>query len=409
VTRIRIIDKLLLVWRITLGGKMKRITVFITVIAALAAVLLLPATAGAATWRANNSVSFPSGTTFNDDLYVGGGTVTIDGRVNGNIFVGGGTVMINGEISKSVFIAGGTVTVSGKVGDDILASGGQVYLSGPVANDAVIAGGTVIVNKGARVGRDLLLGSGTVSINGDVGRNVWAGVSDLTLTGAVKGNVRFDGQTLRLEDGSAIGGNLTYTAPAKATIAAGATVAGKTTYHKTSTQTNQNTNNSGAAVVAVLFSLFWFFVFLIGRILLGLVLIALVPRGFRFAADAIKNKPWASLGLGAAVLFVTPFACLLAAITLVGLPLAGGALTIYSMAIYLSMIVTGLWLGRWLLSLVMKRQPNQMASMGLGVFLLAMVTAIPLLGWLASLVSVMFGVGALTLGAVSVVRANRSV
>jgi hypothetical protein len=388
---------------------MKRITGLIIVIVALAAVLLLPATAGAATWQANNSVSIPSGTTINDDLYIGGGNVTIDGKITGNVFIGGGTVTVNGEIGKSVFIGGGTVTVSGKIGDDVLASGGQVYLSGPVANDAVIAGGTVIVNKGASIGRDLLLGSGTVSMGGDVGRNLWAGVSDLTLTGKVKGNVRFDGKTLRLDDGSSVGGNLTYTSPDKATIAAGAAVVGKTTYHKTSTQTNQNTNNSGAAAVAVLFGIFWFFVFLLGRILLGLVLIALMPRGFRYVADAIKDKPWASFGLGAAVLFVTPFACVLAAITLVGLPLAGGALTIYSMAIYLSMIVTGLWLGRWLLSLVMKRQPNQMASMALGVFLLALVTAIPFLGWLVSLVSVMFGVGALTLGAVSVVRANRSV
>jgi hypothetical protein len=104
----------------------------------------------------------------------------------------------------------------------------------------------------------------------------------------------------------------------------------------------------------------------------------------------------------------TPMACLFLAVTLIGLPLACMLFYLYVFAIYASMFVTGLFLGRWVLSLFTKNEPNQIASMLLGVTILALVTSIPFLGWLVSLVSITFGAGVLALGFAALVKAGRT-
>src|SRR2546428_10244542 len=98
----------------------------------------LPLQAAAADLRQGPSVPVGRGQTINDDIYAAGGTISIDGKVDGSVIAAGGTITVSGTVSRDVMIAGGTVNVTGKVGGSIRAVGGNLTLNAPVQQDVVV-------------------------------------------------------------------------------------------------------------------------------------------------------------------------------------------------------------------------------------------------------------------------------
>lgn len=368
------------------------------------ALMAFTGVAGAATWRSGDSVNIAKGIVIDDDLYIGAGNITIDGNITGNLFIVGGVVTVNGKIGGSVYTSAGTVNINGPVAGDIIAAGGQVTVRGNVDKNILAAGGTISV--AADVGLDVVTAGETIAVDAPVGRDVLASGRKVSLNAPVGRNAVIATDTMKIT--GPIEGNLNYYAANQMDVASG-TVKGKVEFHQgTQAARNRNNNSAGSSVAAFMFGLFWFFILLIGRLIIGALFAGVTPKAAIFTADAIKKRPWASLGIGALVLFFAPTAMFIMAITLVGLPVAGYAFTLYMFAIYMSMIVTGTYLGRGALGMMMKREPNTIAAMALGVTALAFVTSIPVLGWLISFVSVLFGMGALTVGFGAMLKAGKN-
>jgi len=74
-----------------------------------------------------------------DDLYVGAGTITIEGTIKGDLVA-----------------AGSEITVNGTVEGDLIAAGGYITINGDIEDDARIAGGTLTLGPNARIGDDVL-------------------------------------------------------------------------------------------------------------------------------------------------------------------------------------------------------------------------------------------------------------
>ena len=102
------------------------------------------------------------------------------------------------RVGSDVFISGGTVTVDDAVGGDLFAAGGTVDVDAAVAGDAVAAGGKL--RLGAEVGQSVYAAGGQVNINAKVGRNlrVAGGRVELGPKADVAGNVSMAGGQLRL-------------------------------------------------------------------------------------------------------------------------------------------------------------------------------------------------------------------
>ena len=330
-----------------------------------------------------NNVTVSRNQVINDDLYAFGGTVTIQGRVNGDVVALGGTVTVNGPVSGDLLIGGGTVNVSGRVGRSVRATGGTVTIDAPVGTDVAVAGGTVTLGSGARVGRDVLANAGATTVDGRVGRNV-----------------RVGGGTLRLDDGAVVGGNLIYTSNQQAAIATGATVRG--------TIQRYEPQRMGVWPAAGLFgrtgdSVVGWLRTLIGLFVLGLLFILLAPRFGRRTVGTLGGSPWASLGLGIALLICVPIAALI--VFVVGLFVGGWwlaliLLALYGIALVLSVAVTGLFLGRWILERVGRGPVPLVWALLLGLVLLLLVSLVPLAGGLVIAVAMFCGLGALALTAV---------
>ena len=365
-------------WLAVLGGWIVTAAVF----------AWLPLQAAAADLRQGNDVTVGPGETVNDDIYVGAGTISISGTVNGNVIAGGGTITVSGNIPRDLILGGGTITVTGHVGGSIIAAGGNITVNAPVAQDIVVAGGMIDVGSGATVGRDLVVAGGTATVSAPVARRVQMAAGNLTLKNKVGGDVRGQVDHLKL-DGAQIAGNLDYTSNNSVELVNGASVAGATTRH---TPIDRG-GGAGNGFLGWLRAL-------IGILALGLILIFLLPGLSTRAIDIERAQPWASLGIGAAILVITPIVALV--VFIVGIFLGFwwlGLLLIplWILALAIGYVVSGFLLGRLIFAQLGWGRYHDALALLAGLFVLAVVGIIPVIGWLIGLVALILGAGALAL------------
>ena len=364
-------------WLATLSGSI--------IIAALFA--WLPLEASAADLRQGSDVTVARTETVNDDIYAGAGTINIGGTVNGNVIAGGGTITVSGNITRDLIVGGGTINVTGHVGGSIIAAGGNLTLSGPVEHDIVVTGGMIDISSGATIGRDLLVAGGTATVSAPVTRRVQMSSGSLTLKNHVGGDVRGRVDHLKL-DGAQIGGNLDYTSNNAVELVNGARVAGTTTRH---TPTDANSARNGF--------LGWLRE-LIGLFALGLLMIFLLPGLSARAIDTLRALPWPSLGIGAAILVITPLVALI--IFIIGLLIGGWWLGVLLVPIWILVLAVGYVISGFLLGRLLFAQlgwggyHDALALLG-GLFVLTILGLIPILGGLVGLAAVVLGAGALAL------------
>lgn len=348
----------------------------------------LPLQAVAADLRQGSDVTVPPGETVNDDIYAGAGTVSISGTVNGSVIAGGGTITVSGTITRDLILGGGTINVTGHVGGSIIAAGGNITVNGPIAHDLVVTAGTIDVGSGATIGRDLVVAGGTATVSAPIARRVQMSSGSLTLRNRVGGDVRGRVDHLKL-DGAQVGGNLDYTSNNSVQRVNGARVAGTTTRH-TPTDRGGDAGNSFLGWLRAL----------IGIFALGLLLIFLFPGLSTRAIDIERAQPWASAGIGAAILVITPIVALI--VFIVGIFIGGwwlGLLLIplWILALAIGYAISGFLLGRLIFArLGWGRYHDAFALLG-GLFVLTIVGLIPVIGWLIGLVAVVLGAGALAL------------
>ena len=139
---------------------------------------------------------------------------------------------------------------------------------------------------------------------------------------------------------------------------------------------------------------------LVGLAAFGLVLVLLFPSFMQRSTEALVQAPWASLGLGFALLVGVPVAAVL--LFVAGLLVGGWWLGLLALALYFLMLpigcaIVGLFVGR----LVMQRAGRPGVASGWSLLaslaLLGVVSLVPIAGGIAILAALTFGLGAGTL------------
>jgi len=175
------------------------------------------------------------GEVIDDDLFIGGETVEINGTVNGDVFASATIVKVNGVINGSLASGAQTILINGEISGSVYA-GSMTITLGPdtvIGRNMFYGGFNLTAEEGSVIQRDLLVGAYQALLSGEVGRDVQAGVGALEIDGAVGNNVRAevgspaDGQApqfypgapgidtvvpsgLRISDEAVIGGSLYY-------------------------------------------------------------------------------------------------------------------------------------------------------------------------------------------------------
>jgi len=375
--------------------------VLVAVVASLTSTLWLwqsPAKAATFLSEGISTTEIPADQTIDDDVYIIGGSATIAGHVLRNVFVVAGSVRITGTVDGDVNVLGNTVEVSGPVRGSVRAAGRTVRINGPVGWDALLLGQSVTLEPNAVVDHEVRIAGNDGLLQGRVHGDLRAALSQLTLQGQVDGTVHASVQTLTLGSGAVIEGDLDYEAPRQATIASGAHVRGATHYTNTAPQPAPRTFTERALawLQHVALRLAW-------ALIAGTLLVLLLPQRSARISATVTRAPLPSALWGIVVLFAGPLAALICAATIVGLPVAFLVTVVYLSVLYLSQVIVGLGLVRWILPgrLRSTRRGPLWIAMLAGTTVLVLIRLVPLPGvvgfwWtlVLSLLIAVFGLGA---------------
>ena len=363
-------------------------------LAAVALIILLALTAGAALGtdrlggkvRFGQTVTVPASETVDHDLYVLGGQVTVNGTVKGDLVALGGQVDINGSVSGELVFAGGTVNINGPIGGNIRGTGGQLTINGTAGKDVAVASGNLSMT--GKVAGDLLFTAGNADIPGSVTGSIEGGAGSYKREGSVGGTEEVS-----------IGQN--FQAPA-------------------APRTAGNTVLDAIRQFVVV-------------VLIGALALWLIPRAVHASEETLRGRTLQSFvsGLLTCIGYVVGVILLIIVAIVLGIVL--GLLTLGSLvaieviasilfiflltfgfivgAFFLADALVGLALGRWIArAFNMRMSTDRWSELGLlaiGAAVVAILTAIPVIGWIFKLAVVLGGLGALVLAAWTMWQSRR--
>ena len=362
-------------------------------VAVAVAVALVPAVAGASRFITGQNYASPGTTVTSGNLYVAAGTVTVGSETEGDVLAAGGTVSITGYVHGDVLAAGGNVQILGPVDGDVRVIGGQVTLNQRIQGDLVVAGGTVHLLPSAWVDGDVHVAGGQVIMDGNIRGSLVAAAGTAIVNGTVLHDVT--GRYGRLSFGPTadIGGNLIYRATTEATVADGAHIAGTTMF----TAVGQ-WSAPGVAWPRVLWGT------LIGIFTLGLLMYlgaaALVVWRFRRQSIDVMQEAvddwWPSVGRGLAYTILIPLSAILLLVSIIGV-LPGVVLWLAFFILWIiAKVLTGIFLGSLAVMAAKKTRVVRVSwgsALG-GIVLYEIVSLIPIVGWVVTVVLMLalFGV-----------------
>ncbi len=395
--------------------------------------------------RGGETVVIGADEVIEDDLYVGATNFTLDGTVKGDLFVSGETIVINGTVEGDVFAMGQSIVINGIVTDDVRMAGAGLQLGerASIGGDVLGASASMEAQKGSVVDGDFLYAGAQALLSGDVTGNAMFGAGALELSGTIGGDVTAEvgnaedagtppssymWQTgisvptvqpgFTINENAKIGGDLVYTQSSDIVIPADV-VTGKVTRKEPAANTNIQYTPPTAAELAATWS-FDLLRSIVTLILFGLLLVWLAPAFTKSVMDKLQSTPAASLGWGV-VSYAAFFFTLLVIFTamIIG-GLVFGALTLHGVSgtiVWVSILlifaliigfvlvtafftkIVVAWLGgKWILG---RFNPalaeHKVWPLVLGVVIVALVTALPFIGWIFGLTVMFLGLGALWL------------
>ena len=354
--------------------------------------LIACAGAGAQATGAAASAPEPAMTaTHADNEYRAGGTVRIVEPIAGDLLAAGGRIVVERPVGRDAALAGGDVSIQAAIGDDLRAAGGRVVVDGRVEGDAHIAGGRVAIGRAAAIGGRAWLAGGEVEVLGRLPDKSRIYAGHAVLGGDVDGDLFVRAETIELQAGARIKGTLTYASPNPLIRDPAAQVQGGLV--------QQAMMHGDMHRRAVMPNLFGGVVWLLGLAAAAAVWTLLFPRLAESAQARLANAPGISLALGAAVFLTAPVLAALLLITLIGAPLALALLAAYGLVLLAGYLVVAGALGERLLRAAGKgvtpTSARRLLATVLAVVLLGLLAALPMLGWIITLLVLMAGTGAL--------------
>jgi hypothetical protein len=420
----------------------------------LVLLLLLTSPAGAREILQGDQCLVPARETIDDDLFVLCRTLEIDGVVTGNVLGIATTAEIDGRIGGNLYLAAGQLDVTGSIGENLHFFGAALRLSADARfederADILSLGLSTTLERGAQL-PDGIIGAGyQLVVDGNVGGDIDYWGSALHITGSVAGDIDAsvgDSQSagvpqlqalltvlpvsinlerpgLQIDATAQVDGQLRYSAPSPAII--NVELAREPEYTQVSPQPDlaqiaaiaEEPEDAGRELA--LFARGFLTDFLL-ILLLGWLLLRLTPQTMNGSARRLNTRPLANVGWGVLVALLALPVLIVVLLISVGVLALLGALQLsnitfgvtvlliavnlglvgafYVLLVFVARIVISLWLGRWLLArlpVAASRQNSALTQLAVGAAILALLVALPTIGWWLSVIGAIFGLGAL--------------
>jgi len=308
---------------------------------------------------------------------------TIDGVIDGNLNLAANRVDFEGEINKSARIIGQEIDINGLVNNDLTAFGE-----------------TITISRRTVIGRDLTAFGSVIYVDGTISgtARIWAGT--IIISGQIGEDVIIEADEITIENGAVINGSLEYKSKNKAIIEDGAQIDGS--IKQEFPEEDERIGEIYSAILAVARLIFF-----VMALVTGLVLIALFNRHAKESGQYIQNKFGYAIGIGFMALFTFTAGAVLLAVLVVGLPLSIILILTGIIFFYIGKIYCSIAIGMAIFSMFGQKDIGPAWSFIIGLIVLSLLFAIPVIGTVVYLLAFLIGAGGAIGGYLTICRKCR--
>jgi cytoskeletal protein CcmA (bactofilin family) len=343
---------------------------------------------GRSVWR--ERVVLAAGQVVQGDYVAAAPRVVISGTVNGDVYAAGGRILVDGIVNGDLIVAGAKVILSGKVAQDARIAAAHAVVSGTIGRNLTVGAPDIQLTDAGEALGNMLAAGGDVELEGRIGRDVKVAAREVTVSSHVGGNLALAAGSFSLTPDAVVEGKLRYWSDTEPVIDDGATVRGTVTHRPLFQGWQAEEFRYGLRGLHLLAAA----VSVVSTLILGLVLLGLYPAFTRRASSMIRERPWRSLGWGAVALLGIPVIALAFIVTLLGLPVGLVLMALYGVMLYVGRVYAMTWLGQVLL-----RRTSDSLSLTwcfvTGLIVYTILSFLPVVGELVTLLTVVLGLGAL--------------
>jgi cytoskeletal protein CcmA (bactofilin family) len=349
----------------------------------LGVLLMTPFTAHAGdTEHGTPGYTLPAGQEIKTDLIVTADRTQVDGDVDGDLVAFSHEVEVNGHVKGDILAFTQELRMNGTVDGNIRVFSQSAVVNGPVAKNLMAFVGTLDLTEKGSVGGSATIFSSDGVFNGPVKGDVLAFAHSIDLNNWVGGNIKIRGEIFRIASKAQLSGRTVFEGPKDPDVESGAKLASPI-----EVTVNRPTPEYSTARY-YLHQIFWWgaaFVF-------GMVLLLVAPGVFLDATNQAKNVGPA-MGVGLLFFAGAAFGGFIACITVVGLSVGIVLWLILAVAVYTAQIFVGEWIGEKLLGTAVGAGAI-LLRLAVGLAIIHVIEAIPIVRVPAALVVVMWGLGA---------------
>jgi len=353
--------------------------------------LWLPLASQAFVVRSGTDVNFNQSDQMNGTTYAAGQQITVDTPLPGDLICVGQDIFINQPVAGDIICAAENLMIKADIGGSVRLIGSQINLSGQVERNIMLFGSDLVIDSHTEIKGETLLAGRFLDSRGRYGQDFHGAVSQAKLYGEYAGPVNLmvgdygDQAGLQINSGAKLEQGLVYRSNLTAQIDPAAEIKGEIVKKDLPAKYQPDKK---AAVSG------WLWTRLLKLFMLlatGLVIISLWPKLGDNLAKIAKQQPVKLVLKGLLVLIVMPALVFLAALTIIGLPLAAIILVIWLILLYSAKLVIGYWLGRQILPQI----KNNIWPFLVGTTILMAVIYVPVIGWLVGVIVTWWGIGAI--------------
>jgi cytoskeletal protein CcmA (bactofilin family) len=368
-----------------------------------------------------------------DDVFVSGRHVLVEGIIEGDLFASGETVTITGTVDGNLFAAGAAVYITGTVDGAVMLGcyTAEIQPGAVITRNIYFGGFNLDIQPEAVVERSIYAGGYQAQIGGQVNRNVIAGLGAFAADGSIAGDVLLDvgrpsSEVPQVYLGEPFEDYEVEMLDPGMQIADGV-IEGELDYRYSDVSVDVDTDVNVDEFTSDAVS---FFVTqrlrqrtgeFVALLLLGAALIYFGKDWLTKAVTEVKTNALRDSGVGLLIFFLflpVVFVLFMALILLVvmgsfitlgsftgtlmsfsGLLFSGLMLVFGLLVGYGTKIVLGYLVGRWILE---KSSENgfenywrHFGALALGLFLYEVLRVVPVFGWLVATIVIVIGTGAL--------------
>ncbi len=310
-----------------------------------------------------------------DDLYISGDTVRINGVVDGDLVVFGKNIMIDGTVTGDMYLFGTTISVSGNIYGNSILGGSNVSMAGTYGGNIYI--GSAMADIDASISKDIAVFTGTLNLSGTITDDVRVASGQVVSDAAVGGDFLVGTQNYTIDEND---------------------VTGQLVVGTSELWPNQDKEDFTISTNDFLgFNIGMSIAGFIGMYIVGVLLILAAPvKTLKIEKKIISSwtEVLKSYAIGIVILFAMPLPIFILLITVVGAPLA---FLILGVLLFLSLFGT-VWaesaIGQRILQLTKQKDNGRFISLLIGRLISVIVRLIPIVRGIYSLSLIAVTIGA---------------